>query len=127
MLEASPAFPGPNYSHIVYSPEGNISVAPQLNYITDIILELKTELAKIMTELKDLKNQLTVIHLSLINEIRHSEKATPKISTPFQHKYHFQNPKNKILFPLQEIKIQKEVGEQSGEKSTEKKEKEDGV
>jgi len=28
---------------------------------------------------------------------------------------------------LQEIKIQKEVEEQSGEKSTEKKEKEDGV
>jgi len=28
---------------------------------------------------------------------------------------------------LQEIKIEKEVGEQSGEKSTEKKEKEDGV
>jgi len=28
---------------------------------------------------------------------------------------------------LQNIKIQKEVGEKSGEKSTEKKEKEDGV
>ena len=39
----------------------------------------------------------------------------------------FQNPKKKILFPLQEIKIQKEVGDQSDEKFTEKKEKEDGV
>ena len=83
MLEASPAYPGPNYSHIVHSPEGNISLAPQLNYITDIILELKAKLAKIKSELKDLKNQLTVVHLSLINEVRHSEKATPRISTPF--------------------------------------------
>jgi len=127
MLEPSTVCPGRNYSHIVHSPEGNISLAPQLNYITDIVLELKIELAKIKTELKDLKNQLTVVHLSLINEVRHSEKGTSKISTPFQHKYPFQNPKNKIPFPLQEIKIQKEVGEQSGEKSTEKKEKEDGV
>ena len=77
--------------------------------------------------MKDLKNQLTVVHLSLINEVRHSEKASSKISTLFQHKYPLQNPKNKIPFPLQEIKIQKEIGEQSGEKSTEKKEKEDGV
>ena len=95
--------------------------------MTDITLKLKAELAKIKIELKDLKNQLTVVHLSLINEIRHSEKTTSRISTPFQHKYPFQNSKNKILFPLQEIKIQKEIGEQSGEKSTEKKEKEDGV
>jgi len=56
MLELSSACPSPNYSHIVHSPEGNISLAPQLNYITDIILELKAELAKIKTELKDLKN-----------------------------------------------------------------------
>ena len=28
----------------------------------------------------------------------------------------FQNPKNKVPFPLQEIKIQKEVGEQFSEK-----------
>jgi len=58
MLEPSSACPGPNYSHIVHSPEGNISLAPQLNYITDIVLELKTELTKIKTELKDIKNQL---------------------------------------------------------------------
>jgi len=56
MLELSPACPGPNYSHIVHSPEGNTSLAPQLNYITGIVLELKVELAKIKTELKELKN-----------------------------------------------------------------------
>ena len=100
MLESSPACPGPNYSHIVHSPEGNTSLAPQLNYITDIVLELKAELAKIKTELKELKNQLTVVHLSLINEVRHSKKGSPNISHPFQHKYPFQNPKNKISFPL---------------------------
>ena len=127
MLESSPACPGPNNSHIVHSPEGNIPLVPQLNYIIDIVLELKVELAKIKAELKELKNQLTVVHISLINEIRQSEKATPRISIPFQHKYPFQNPKNKISFPLQEIKIQKKVGEQSGEKPTEKKEKDDGV
>ena len=74
MLESSPACPGPNYSHIVQSPNGNISLAPQLNYITDIVLELKVELTKIKYELKELKNQLTVVHLSLINKVRHSEK-----------------------------------------------------
>jgi len=103
------------------------ALAPQLNYVTDILLELKAELAKIKVELKDLKNQLTLVHFSLINEVRHSEKTTPRINTPFQHKSPFQNPKNKISFPLQEIKIQKEIGEQPGEKSAEKKEKEDGV
>jgi len=41
------------------------------------------ELAKIRTKLKELKNQLTIVHLSLINEVRHSEKATPSITTPF--------------------------------------------
>ena len=61
------------------------------------------------------------MHLFLINEVRHSEKPSPRISTHFQHKYPFQNPKNKISFPLQKVKIQKEVGEQSDEKSSEKK------
>ena len=46
MLEPSSACPGPNYSYIVHSPEGNISLALQLNYITDIVLELKYELGK---------------------------------------------------------------------------------
>lgn len=56
MLESSPTCPGPNYSHIVHSPEDNTLLAPQLNYITDILLELKVELVKIKTELKELKN-----------------------------------------------------------------------
>jgi len=89
MLEPSYTCPGPNYSHIVHSPKGNISLVPQLNYIDDIILELKAKLAKIKIELKDLKNQLTVLYLSLINEVRHSEKSSPRISTPYQHKYPF--------------------------------------
>ena len=55
MLEPSPACPSPNYSHIVHSLEGVSSIAPQLNYITYIILELKAELAKIKAELKELK------------------------------------------------------------------------
>ena len=46
MLESSPNYPAPNYSHIVYSLEGTTSITPQLNYITNIILELKDELAK---------------------------------------------------------------------------------
>ena len=89
MLEPSSTCLGPNYSHIVHSPEGNISLAPQLNYITDIVLELKAELAKINIELKGITNQLTVANLSLINEVRHSEKARPSTSTHFQHKYPF--------------------------------------
>ena len=123
MLQSSPACPGPNYSHIVYSAEDLSLIALQSNYIIDIVLELKVELAKIKTEAKELKKQISVIHLSLINEVRHSGKATSRISTPFQHKYHFQNPQNKSPFPLHETKIQKEVGEKLGEKATEKAEK----
>ena len=55
MLESSPTCPGPNYSHIVHSPGGLSSVAPQLNYIIDIVLELKAELAKIKTKVKEFK------------------------------------------------------------------------
>ena len=75
MLELSSACPSPNYSHIVHSPEGNISLALQLNYITDIVLELKAELAKIKTKLKDLKNQLTVVHLSLLTKLDIAKKV----------------------------------------------------
>ena len=57
MLESSPASPGLNYSHIVLSSEDIHSTAPQLNYITDIILKLKAELTKIKTEVKELKRQ----------------------------------------------------------------------
>jgi len=35
--------------------KGITSVVPQLNYIIDIVLELKTELVKIKTEVKELK------------------------------------------------------------------------
>ena len=55
MLESSPAYLGPNFSHIVHSLEGISSVAPQLNYINDIVLELKVILAKIRIEAKELK------------------------------------------------------------------------
>ena len=98
MVESSPNCPTPNYSYIVHSLEGTTSVTPQLNYITDIVLELKDKLAKIKIEVKEIKNQLFIIHLPLVNEIRHRGKSTINICTPFQHKYHFQNSKNKIQF-----------------------------
>ena len=109
MLESSPACPGPNYSHIVHSPEDLSPIAPQLKYITDIVLELKVELAKTKTEVKELKKQISIIHLSLFNEVRHSGKATSSssIHTPFQHKYSFENSKNKIQFSLHDIKSNK--------------------
>ena len=47
----------------MHSPERVTSLTPQLNYLTDIILELKAELAKIMVEVKEIKNQLAVAHL----------------------------------------------------------------
>jgi len=128
MLESSPACHGLNYSHIVHSLEDISPIAPQLNYITDIVLELKVKLAKIKIEVKELKKKLNVIHISLLNEVRHSKKATSSISTLFQQKYPFQNPKNENSFSLHDIKIQKEVGEKSAEKSAKKAEKEeDGV
>ena len=108
MLQSSSSCPNPGYSHIVHSPEGFTNLAPQLNYITDIILELKEELANIRAEAKEIKKQLAVIHLSLVNEIRHSGKSDLSISSPFQHKYPFQNPKTKNPFPVQEVIIQKE-------------------
>ena len=98
MLESSPTCLALNYWHIVHSPEGTTSVAPLLNYATDIVLELKAELAKIKTEVKKIKKQLSVIHLPLVNEIRLSGKLTLNVSTLFQHKYPFQNPKKKIHF-----------------------------
>ena len=68
MLESSLSFPGPNYSHIVHSLEGLSPIAPQLNYITDIVLELKAELAKIKIEVKELKKRISVIYLSLVTK-----------------------------------------------------------
>ena len=87
-----------------------------------IVLELKVELAKIKTEVKELKKQISVIHLSLV---KHGGKSTSSISIHFQHKYPFPKSKKKIHFPLYEIKIQKEVGEKLGEKLTKKAEKEE--
>jgi len=57
VLESSPACPGPNYSHIGHLPEGISPVTPQLNYIADTVLELKADLAKIKTQIKELRNQ----------------------------------------------------------------------
>jgi len=93
----------------MHSPEGFTSLAPQLNYITDIVLELKEELAKIKAEVKEIKKQLPVAHLSLVNEIRHNAKSDLGISSPFQHKYPFQNPKTKNSFPVQGLKAHEEV------------------
>ena len=48
MLEVPANCHAPNYSHIVHSPEGVTSLAPQLNYLTDLVLELKVELANFL-------------------------------------------------------------------------------
>lgn len=82
MIEPLPTCSAPNYSHVP-SPEWITSVATQLNYITDIVVELKIELAKIWTEVKEINKQLSVIQLSLVNEIGHSVKSTLSISSPF--------------------------------------------
>jgi len=64
---------------------------------------------------KEIKKQLAVTHLSLVNEIRYSGKSDLSINSPFQHKYPFQN-----------LKIQKEV-EKSPEKSSGKEIEKDGL
>jgi len=110
----------------VHSAEGFRTLAPQLKYITDIVLKLKEELAKIKAEMKVIKKQLAVTHLSLVNEIRHSGKFDLSLGTPFQHKYPFQNPKTKNSFPVQDLKTQKEV-EKSPEKSLGKEIEKDGL
>jgi len=46
-VQQSPACPGPSYFHIGHSLEGSTLFAPELNYIMDIVLKLKAELAKI--------------------------------------------------------------------------------
>ena len=55
MLRSSLACHFAIYSHIVHILEGCTSVAPQLKYITDIILELKAKLVKIKIEVKEIK------------------------------------------------------------------------
>ena len=109
MLQSSNSCPNPSYSHTLHSSEGFTILVPQLNYITDIVLELKAKLAKINTEVKEIKKQLEATHLSLINEIERNGKSDLSLSTPFQHKYPFQNLKIKNSFPVQDLKIQKEI------------------
>jgi len=67
VLETSYTCPALSYTHILHILEGSTSLAPQLNYITDIVLELRAKLGKIKNEVKGSKKQLTVIHLVLIN------------------------------------------------------------
>ena len=98
MFESSSTCPTQNYSHNVHISDGTSLVAPQLNYIIDIVLKLKIKLAKINTEVKELQKQLIVIHLSLINEVRHSRKYDLSISTPLQHNILFKTQKTKTHF-----------------------------
>ena len=81
---------------MVHLPEGIFLVAHHLNYIADIVLELKADLTKIKAEVKYLKNQLIVVHLSLINKVRHSGESTSSISIHFSIN---------ILSKIQKIKI----------------------
>jgi len=83
MLKSSATYSAPNYSHVIHLPEGTTSVSPQLNYISDTVLKVKVELAKTKIEVKELKNQLFVIYLSLVNEIKHSGKSTLSVNTSF--------------------------------------------
>ena len=62
----------------------------------------------------------------MVNEITHSDKSDLGISSPFQHKYPFQNPKTKNPFRAQELNTQKEV-EKSLEKLSGKEPKRDGL
>ena len=49
MFQWSSTCPAQKFSCIVHTIEGSILVAPQLNYMTYIIFELKEELAQIKT------------------------------------------------------------------------------
>ena len=55
MFESSSICPASNYSHIVHTLEGATSVALQLNYITDIVLELKAKWTKTKAKIKVVK------------------------------------------------------------------------
>jgi len=65
-----------------------------------VVLELKVQLVKIKAKVKEIRKQLSVTHLSLINGIRHSEKSDSSINALFQCKYPFQYPKTKNSFPI---------------------------
>ena len=122
MLELSTCH-APNDSHLVHIPELSTSEARELNYITNIVLELKGWLAKINIEAKDLKHQLWLIHLSWIKKVRHSENFDLVINILFQHKCHFQNLIAENHFLLQDMKIKKEVLEKINWKIIRKAEK----
>ena len=77
---------------------------------------------KIKIEFKEVKTQLFIVHLLLINEIRQSEKSYLNINTLFQNEYPFKCPKQNPL-PLQDIKITKK----SLEKEEIEQEKEDAL
>ena len=53
MLELCSGCPNSNYSHIVHAPEGYTSLSHQLNYITDLVLELKAD--KLKLTLKEMR------------------------------------------------------------------------
>ena len=108
MLESSYTCPTPNYSYIMHSLEETTSLLSQYHSHS---FGIKSRINKIKTEVKEIKNQLSIIHLFLINKIRNSGKFDLIINTSFQHKYHWQNQKNKNQFPLEDIRIEKEAGE----------------
>jgi len=54
MLESASSCPTANSSRIVHTLEGSMSLAHQLNYITDIVLELKAKLAEIKAKVKEI-------------------------------------------------------------------------
>jgi len=83
MLQSSSSCPNLGHSHIMHSPERFTTMAPQLDYITNIVLKLKEELAKIKAEVNEIKKQLGVTHLSLVNERRYSGKYDSGISSLF--------------------------------------------
>jgi len=55
MLESPFTCPAPNRRHIVHAVGGSTSIAPQLNYITDIVFELNTKLIKHKIEIKEIQ------------------------------------------------------------------------
>jgi len=59
----------------------------------------------------EIKKQLSVTHLSLINEMRHSGKSDLRISARFQHKYPFQNLKTKNSIPYKKLKSKKKLSD----------------
>ena len=57
MLERSSICLPPKYSHTVHTTKGSTLPALRLNYITDIVLELKVEFVKTKVEVKEIKKK----------------------------------------------------------------------